>query len=168
MANEKILAARLLKDKPEGMEGLRYVIEEIMIAQQQGLIKKKNYDEVGKFANIWIENYTQKLSKQDKDRELMRIITNQRYEVLEKLMRDSVLNNDIELDEKVEKVFDDMAQSQQANLDQFFQKVEENLKQLDDTISATKTQVKSFEDQASKKDHPIVRTNTDNVNITRL
>ena len=76
MANEKILAARLLKDKPEGMEGLRYVIEEIMIAQQQGLIKKKNYDEVGKFANIWIENYTQKLSKQDKDRELMRIITN--------------------------------------------------------------------------------------------
>lgn len=31
--------------------------------------------------------------------------------MLEKLMRDSVLNNDIELDEKVEKVFDDMATS---------------------------------------------------------
>ena len=41
MENEKILAARLMKDKPEGMEGLRFVIEEIMLAQQQGLIKKK-------------------------------------------------------------------------------------------------------------------------------
>ena len=41
MENEKILAARLMKDKPEGMEGLRFVIEEIMLAQQQGLIRKK-------------------------------------------------------------------------------------------------------------------------------
>ena len=31
MENEKILAARLMKDKPEGMEGLRFVIEEIML-----------------------------------------------------------------------------------------------------------------------------------------
>ena len=31
--------------------------------------------------------------------------------MLEKLMRDSVLNNDIELDEKVEKVFEDVAQN---------------------------------------------------------
>ena len=76
MENEKVLAARLMKEKPEGMEGLRFVIEEIMQAQQQGLIRKKSQEQVGRFAKIWIENYTQKLSKQDKDRELMRIITN--------------------------------------------------------------------------------------------
>lgn len=44
MENEKVLAARLMKEKPEGMEGLRFVIEEIMQAQQQGLIRKKNQE----------------------------------------------------------------------------------------------------------------------------
>lgn len=63
MENEKVLAARLMKEKPEGMEGLRFVIEEIMQAQQQGLIRKKSQEQVGRFAQIWIENYTQKLSK---------------------------------------------------------------------------------------------------------
>ena len=63
MENEKVLAARLMKEKPEGMEGLRFVIEEIMQAQQQGLIRKKSQDQVGRLAKIWIENYTQKLSK---------------------------------------------------------------------------------------------------------
>ena len=52
-----------MKEKPEGMEGLRFVIEEIMQAQQQGLIRKKSQEQVGRFAKIWIENYTQKLSK---------------------------------------------------------------------------------------------------------
>ena len=32
-------------------------------------------------------------------------------------MRDSVLNNDVEMDEKVEKIFDDVALTQQNNLD---------------------------------------------------
>ena len=66
-------------------------------------------------------------------------------------MRDSVLINDKEIDEKVEKVFDDMAKSQQQNLDEFFKRVEDNMNVLDTTIGATKTQVKSFEEKMSKR-----------------
>ena len=67
-------------------------------------------------------------------------------------MRDSVLNNDVELDEKVEKIFDEVALTQQNNLEEFFAKVEERMNELDSTITATKTQVKSFEDKVTK--HP--------------
>ena len=66
-------------------------------------------------------------------------------------MRDSVLINDKEIDEKVEKVFDDMAKSQQQNLDEFFKRVEDNMNVLDTTIGATKNQVKSFEEKVSKR-----------------
>lgn len=81
----------------------------------------------------------------------MKIIKNQRKLIIDKLMRDSVLHNDQEIDEKVEKTFDDMAKNQQSNLDSFFEKVEENMNQIVSTIDATKNQVKSFEEKVAKK-----------------
>lgn len=75
LKNEKELAERLLREKPQGLPGLRFVLEEIAIAQNQGLIRKKKRGETGKFAGLMIQDMSMKLSKQAKDRELMRIIT---------------------------------------------------------------------------------------------
>ena len=66
-------------------------------------------------------------------------------------MRDSVLNSEEQMEEKVEKVFDGIAKNQQHTLDRFFQRVEDNLQVISSTIKDTKSQVQSFEDQITKQ-----------------
>ena len=73
--NEKILAERLMREKPQGVSGLKYVIEEIIFAQNEGLIERKEQGMTGKFAGLMIDDLNQKMSKQDKSRTLMKIIT---------------------------------------------------------------------------------------------
>lgn len=74
--NNKVLAERLMREKPHGLAGLRFVIEEILEAQNEGLIERKDRGTTGKLACLLIKDIDQKLSKQDKARELMKIITN--------------------------------------------------------------------------------------------
>jgi hypothetical protein len=55
LKNEKELAARLMREKPEGLAGLQFVLIELRLAQGQGLIherKESMKGKVGKFANI--------------------------------------------------------------------------------------------------------------------
>ena len=66
-------------------------------------------------------------------------------------MRDSVLNSDEQMEEKVEKVFDGIAKNQQDTLDRFFQRIEDHLQEISSTINDTKSQVQSFEDQTRKQ-----------------
>ena len=51
------------------------------------------------FANALRHNITTKLSKQDKDKELIRVIKKHRREILDKLMRDSVMFIDNKADD---------------------------------------------------------------------
>ena len=69
----------------------------------------------------------QTLSKQDKDRELIRVIKTQRREILKGLMRDSAMSNENMLEERIENAFNRMSEQQQENLDNFFDKVDKDM-----------------------------------------
>ena len=72
--NEKNLADRLMREKPSGIKGLTFVIEQVLQAIKQGLIYTSNPQQRGHFANLIYRNIAQKLSKQKKDKELIRVI----------------------------------------------------------------------------------------------
>ena len=62
-ANEKELAERLDKDKRKGTQKLAYVIQEILAAQNAGLIAKNKNHAHNKFAAMILHNIGHKLSK---------------------------------------------------------------------------------------------------------
>lgn len=57
------------------------------------------------FANALRHNVTTKLSKQDKDKELIKVIKNKKREILDKLMRDSVVYVDNKAEDQIESIF---------------------------------------------------------------
>ena len=54
--NEKELAERLMKEKPDGIAGLKFVIDALTQARNDGLIRCGDRGHTGKFANLWIQN----------------------------------------------------------------------------------------------------------------
>ena len=91
--NQRKLAERLEANRPRGVKGLAFVLTEILKAQQQGLLRPvENADAAkSKFANILMSTTQNKLSKQDKSKELIKVLRKERTVILERLMRDSVI-----------------------------------------------------------------------------
>ena len=87
-------------------------------------------------ARIMISNIGQKLTKQEKDRALIKVIKNERRFILESLMRDSVLSNIDQLEEKIEQIFEDMTNLQQTQLEKFFSNVEAKVDQFQEKVDA--------------------------------
>ena len=88
--NEKLLAFKLSRQKLSGKEGLQYVLCEIVKAQKLGKIRPPEYKKLNKFALCLRKNIGMKLSKQDRDAELIRVISNERRTILQRLLKDSV------------------------------------------------------------------------------
>lgn len=61
--NEKTLAANLLKNKPAGLKGLIFVLQQIMQAQDQGLIPRVKHEK-SKLMGLMKMGITVKLSKE--------------------------------------------------------------------------------------------------------
>ena len=59
---------------------------------------------------MMLENVVFKLSKQDKDRQLIKVIKESRKEILAKMMRESVISNDEVMEDKIDQVFDKMSE----------------------------------------------------------
>ena len=96
-----------------GRTRLSFVLCEIRNAQNEGLIPSpKKRGRVGTFAKFIINNVGMKLTKQEKDRALIRFIKSERRFILETLMRDSVVGNIDQMEEKIELVFEDMTAQQ--------------------------------------------------------
>ena len=55
-----------------------------------------------------LHNIGFKLSKQDKDRQLIKVIKESRKEILAKLMRESVISNEEVIEDRLDQVFDKM------------------------------------------------------------
>ena len=69
------------------------------------------------------------------------MIKTRRRDILDKLMRNSACNTDSKIEERIESVFDRMADIQQENLDKFFEKVEVDIKQVKNQLFTVKDQV---------------------------
>ena len=144
--NVKALCERLNKDKRKGTEKLAFVIMEIISAQNSGLIPKNKNHNQSKFAAIMLENVVFKLSKQDKDRQLIKVIKESRKEILAKLMRESVISNEEVIEDRLDQVFDKMSEVQQKGFDQFFTKIDENMKFLKEELTSVKTNVADLQE----------------------
>jgi len=108
--NEKLLAHRLSHQKLSGKEGLQYVLCEIVKAQKLGKIKPPEYKKLNKFALCLRRNIGMKLSKQDKDNELVKVLTRERRAILSRLLKDSIFEQEDNLEAKIEKVFENVAE----------------------------------------------------------
>ena len=91
-----------------GRTRLSFVLCEIRNAQLEDLIPMPKKQNVGRLAKFIINNVGMKLTKQEKDRALIKFIKNERRFILETLMRDSVVGNIDQMEEKIELVFEDM------------------------------------------------------------
>ena len=80
--NEKLLAFKLRRQKLTGKEGLQYVLCEIVKAQKLGKIRPPEYKKLNKFALCLRRNIGMKLSKQDRDAQLIKVIKADRSTIL--------------------------------------------------------------------------------------
>ena len=81
-----------------------------------------------------------KLGKEQKDKELLKVIKEQRRPLYDKLMKDSVHSAGNKIEDRIEKVFDMVAEKQQKHLNMFFESVEATMTTLKDQISSVKQQ----------------------------
>ena len=102
-------------------------------------------NKASKFALVMRRNLGQKLSKQQKSKELIKVLKTHRKQILDRLMRDSVLGSDDRIEEKIESIFIEMRQKQETNMQAFFAKVESNLDALKDEIGNVKEQVAAMQ-----------------------
>lgn len=118
--NEKMLAFKLSRQKLTGKEGLQYVLCEIVKAQKLGKIKPPEYKKLNKFALCLRKNIGMKLSKQDRDNELIKVISSKRTEILKRLLKDNIFEQEDQLEVRIEKVFDKVAKSSKQHLETYF------------------------------------------------
>ena len=128
-----------------GRTRLSFVLCEIRNAQNEGLIPMpKKQNSVGRLAKFIINNVGMKLTKQEKDRALIKFIKNERRFILETLMRDSVVGNIDQMEEKIEVVFEDMTARQQTQLQEFFTEVEAKVEFIQKQIDVVQEKVDSY------------------------
>lgn len=127
------------------MAGLQFVMTKLLEACDQGIIKKNNNTGASKFALVMRRNIGQKLSKQQKSKELIKVLRTHRKQILDRLMRDSVLGSDDRIEEKIESIFIEMRQKQESNMQAFFAKVESNLDSLKGEIGDIKEYVETVQ-----------------------
>ena len=58
-----------------------------------------------------------KLSKQDRDAQLIKVIKTDRSTILQRLLRDSIFEQEDRIDERIEKVFDKVAKNNKTFMD---------------------------------------------------
>ncbi len=109
--NERILARNLQRDKPKGIEGFKFVLHGILKAQDNGIIQRNEKNAVNKaskLAKLMRTNINLKLSKQQKDAELIKVIKKNRKQIIDRLMQYSVLGSEDKMDERIEAIFTQM------------------------------------------------------------
>ena len=139
---------RLLKEKPAGVAGLAFVLTEIRMAQSKGLIRKPKASDrpsQNKLFQIFEDGMKQKLSKQQKDKELIKCLKIHNKKILDKLIKESAFSQEDKMEEQAEKMFQTIAEQQQDMLAEFFSKVDTTMSDLNEDLKKIKSQVECVE-----------------------
>ena len=62
------------------------------------------------------------------------------------MMRESVISNEEVIEDRLDQVFDKMSEVQQKGFDQFFTKIDENMKFLKEELTSVKTNVADLQE----------------------
>ena len=141
-----MLAFKLSRQKLSGKEGLQYVLCEIVKAQKLGKIRPPETRKLNKFALCLRKNIGMKLSKQDRDNELIKVISNKRTEILKRLLKDNIFEQEDQLEVRIEKVFDRVAKSSKQHLETYFNTIDTHMNAINEELDEVKKQVATLEE----------------------
>lgn len=141
-----MLAFKLSRQKLSGKEGLQYVLCEIVKAQKLGKIRPPETRKLNKFALCLRKNIGMKLSKQDRDTELIKVISSKHSEILKRLLKDNIFEQEDQLEVRIEKVFDRVARTSKQHLETYFNTIDMHMNAINEELDEVKKQMASLEE----------------------
>ena len=87
-----------------------------------------------------------KLSKQDRDNELIKVISTKRTEILKRLLKDNIFEQEDQLEVRIEKVFDKVAKSSKQHLETYFTSIDMHMNAINEELDIVKKQMATLEE----------------------